>query len=108
MLEPVFGTAAIGRVVGEHIGHSAQAEDAVGDEHGALVAIVQVPGDVFCASYQDAHSGMHLHRKGRSTAHIFVVFLPDQSFKCLPHRRKGSICIDLKQCCHVMTVFREQ
>ncbi len=62
VLQLVLGAAAVGRVIGHHEGHSAQAEDAVGDEHGALVAHVNVPGDVLCARHQDAHLGVHLRK----------------------------------------------
>lgn len=60
VLQPILGVAAVGGMVGQHVGNSAQAEDAVGDEHGALIAPVDVPGDVLCARHQDAHVGVHL------------------------------------------------
>ena len=60
MLQPVLGVATVARVVGQHVCDGSQAEDAVGDQHGALVAPVDVPGDVLCARHQDAHVGVHL------------------------------------------------
>lgn len=49
--ELVFGTVAIMAAVGEEDGGAAHAEEAVGDEHGAVVAKVPIESDVLCAYY---------------------------------------------------------
>ena len=42
-------------MVGQQKRYASQAEDAVGDQHGALVAVIQVHQDVLRARDQDAH-----------------------------------------------------
>ena len=64
MLEPVLGAGAIQGVIGEQCGEGAPAEDAVGDQHGALIAGVQVRQDVLRARDDDARVGVVL-RKGQ-------------------------------------------
>ncbi len=59
--QPVLSAAAVAGVVADQAGDAAQAEDAVGDQHGALVAVVQVGHDVLGARDDDAHVGVHLH-----------------------------------------------
>ena len=63
--QPVLGHTAVSRVVGQQQRHAAQAEDAVGDEHGALVALVQVPQDVLRSRNDDAHVAVILQTKHR-------------------------------------------
>ena len=60
--EAVLGAAAIGRVVGQQQSHATQAEDAVCDQHGALVAVVQVHQNVLCARNDDAHIAIVLRK----------------------------------------------
>ena len=49
-----------GKPVGENDGGATDAEQAVGDEHGALVAKVPVLGDVFCADDQGSAARVDL------------------------------------------------
>ena len=63
VLELVFPHAAIGRVVRQHEGDTAQAEDAVGDQHRALLAVVQVHDDVLRARHHYAHVGVVLRSR---------------------------------------------
>ena len=61
VLQAVLGAARVAAPVGQQRGHAAQAEDAAGDEHGALVAPVHVVQDVLRARDQHAHAAVALH-----------------------------------------------
>ena len=60
MTQLIFGAAAIGRDIGEDICHAAIAEDAVGDQHRALLPLVDVPANVLGARDQHPLVWVHL------------------------------------------------
>ena len=60
--EASLGPPVISAPVGEHHGSAAHPEQAVGDEHGALIAKVPVLCDVLSAQHQAILVGVHLHR----------------------------------------------
>ncbi|KAK8962227.1 hypothetical protein KSP40_PGU018190 [Platanthera guangdongensis] len=66
--ELVFREAAVGAAVREEDGGAADAEEAVGEEHGAGVAEVPVEGDVFCAD--DEAVGVRLRLRAHSEAYV--------------------------------------
>lgn len=60
--EAVLGSAAVGGVVGEDGGGAANAEEAVGDKHGAVLAEVAAWGDDLGAYYQCIVVGVRLEQ----------------------------------------------
>jgi len=68
VLQAVLGAPRVGPPVGQQRGDAAQAEDAAGDEHGALVAPVQVVQDVLRAGHQHAHARVALRERGRAVS----------------------------------------
>ena len=56
----VLGTVPVEPPVGEQDGGGAHAEEAVGDEHGAVVTEVPVEGDVLGADDEGVRVGVHL------------------------------------------------
>ena len=61
-----LGAAAVGALVGEQHGGAAHAEQAVGDEHGAVVAKVPVLRDVLSGDDQRGAVGVYLGCTARS------------------------------------------
>lgn len=59
--ELVFGSVAVGAAVGEEDGCAAQAEEAVGDEHGAVPAKVGIGGHILRGDHQCIAVGMYLY-----------------------------------------------
>ena len=62
MPQLILGAAAIRGDVGEDVGNAAVAEDAVGDQHRALLPLVDVPAYVLGACNQHPLVGVHLQQ----------------------------------------------
>ena len=61
VLQLVLGAAAVQGVIGKQRGKAAPAEDAVGDQHRLLLALVHVPQDILRAGDDDARARVRLH-----------------------------------------------
>lgn len=87
----VLGAAAVGRVIGQQQRDASQAEDAVGDQHGTLVAIVQVHQDVLRTRDQDAHVAVVLRSSDTHTSdplHVHIRPHNHATFSCSNLRRR--------------------
>ena len=73
-----LGAPVVGGLVAEQHGGAARAEEAVGNEHAALVAEVPVLRDVLRAHHQAVGARVHLHSPDSATesVHQHWVHLP--------------------------------
>ena len=71
MQEASLGAPIVSAPVGEHHRSTAYPKQAVGDEHGALIAEIPVLCDVLSAQHQAVLIGVHLHRWDTSYVRLY-------------------------------------